>query len=761
MSLLYSCIRPVLLITVSSILFFSCLKIVPKETVVSTAKSQARRLTPMTAPMVNLNVPSINFFNVLYYYAGYYGSTGTYSESNKQQGHQMLSDLAARGIKAVRFFAAGAYCESCVNYPVIELWKNNRTAFYQAFDQLVNDANSLGIQLIPSLVTGFFDQDELNKAGACVSPTFLGGSISFMPTLTKNDSGTGCHTYDCIADPAHCKNRTGMIQYALDIASRYSNSSTILFWEIGNELNLMRKSRNPQLLFVTEQQIADYVNNLSLQIKTVDPSHMICAGITNDDGPAANAQYYFTFYYSQLPYDEIATVHLYDGSTDPFYQQPIATVLQSFNGWSQQYGKTLYIGECGVAGGVSWTGNNFNNFVMSLLMAKTYLNIPLASPWNWESKNSGYNTNGQHPEMEQFSIDPGEDDDLLSILKWNNLYMWPEDLQPSNPIVGDFDGDHHTDFGVMTQRGLFDVALMNNNAPSIPSQWLFNLGDPQLDPGGAPFQPICGDWNGDGKTDIGVKSKDGRWFVAFSNAASRKFVNQAQWLASFGNDNTDPGGAPFVPISGDWNGDGYTDIGLKSKDGRWFVAFADPAGGGFVNQAQWLSNFGNDYTDPGGAPFQPITGDFNGDGRTDIGLRSNDGRWFVAFADPAGNGFINQAQWLANFGNDHTDPGGAPFRPITGDWNGDNITDIGLKARDGRWFVAFTNPQHNAFVNQAQWLAGFGDDNADPGGAPFIPITGDWDGDHKTDIGLKAHDGRWFSYISTGSGFTAPRQFFQ
>jgi len=363
--------------------------------------------------------------------------------------------------------------------------------------------------------------------------------------------------------------------------------------------------------------------------------------------------------------------------------------------------------------------------------------------------------------MTSFSIDPGEDNDAISVLKWPQYLMGNDNIQTTYPISGDFNGDGYWDFGVKTIRGLFQVSLVTNFQEGIPSQWKSQFGDENLDPGGSPFQPIIGDWNHDGKTDVGLRAKDGRWFVVYSDPANHRFAYPAQWLSNFGNENTDPGGSPFRPITGDWNGDGYTDIGLKSKDGRWFVAFADPANGRFINQAQWLSNFGNENTDPGGSPFLPITGDWNGDGYTDIGLKSKDGRWFVAFADPVHGGFINQAEWLPNFGNEYTDAGGAPFVPITGDWNGDGKTDIGVKSRDGRWFAAFSDPANSQFSGQSQWLPNFGNEYTDPGGAPFQPFTGDWNGDGKTDIGLKSHEGRWFLALSSGSSFVNQKACFE
>jgi RHS repeat-associated protein len=60
-------------------------------------------------------------------------------------------------------------------------------------------------------------------------------------------------------------------------------------------------------------------------------------------------------------------------------------------------------------------------------------------------------------------------------------------------------------------------------------------------------------------------------------------------------------------MTGDFNGDGLTDIAVV-KDGQVYIAYSN--GKGFVRQAPWILPFGsNEY----------VTGDFNGDGLTDIG----------------------------------------------------------------------------------------------------------------------------------------------
>ena len=198
------------------------------------------------------------------------------------------------------------------------------------------------------------------------------------------------------------------------------------------------------------------------------------------------------------------------------------------------------------------------------------------------------------------------------------------------------------------------------------------------------LSPPTGDWNGDGKTDIGARTRSGRWYIALSTGTG--FASPAQWATSFADETADVSGAPYRLITGDWNGDGKTDVGVKTRDGRWLIAFN--TGSGFSQATLALSGFANDGADPAGAPFSPLTGDWDGDGRTDIGVKARDGRWYLASSD--GVKFVGARLALSNFGNDGLD-GGSPFVPFTGDWNADGKADVGVKTRDGRWYVAFGN----------------------------------------------------------------------
>ena len=64
---------------------------------------------------------------------------------------------------------------------------------------------------------------------------------------------------------------------------------------------------------------------------------------------------------------------------------------------------------------------------------------------------------------------------------------------------------------------------------------------------------------------------------------------------------------------------------------------------------------------------KPVTGDFNGDGVSDVGV-FHDGHWYL---DLNGNGVWDEGDLWAKLGTEGD-------LPVTGDWDGDGKTDIGI-----------------------------------------------------------------------------------
>ena len=122
------------------------------------------------------------------------------------------------------------------------------------------------------------------------------------------------------------------------------------------------------------------------------------------------------------------------------------------------------------------------------------------------------------------------------------------------------------------------------------------------------------------------------------------------------------------PLVGDWNGDGYDDVGVVvgdtfaidlDGDGVWEGA----AGGDRVTR--FAVSFG---------PGKPIVGDWNGDGRDDIGVFVASGRFLLdANGDGVWNGKTNgDANVLLGLQGLLVDQ-----VPVVVDWNLDGLDDVG------------------------------------------------------------------------------------
>lgn len=225
--------------------------------------------------------------------------------------------------------------------------------------------------------------------------------------------------------------------------------------------------------------------------------------------------------------------------------------------------------------------------------------------------------------------------------------------------------------------------LRTDNAPGV-ANLTFDYGPPS-----AGWIPLAGDWNGDGSSTVGLFAPDSSSFL-LRNANAGGFADE---FFNFG-----PAGAGWMPIVGDWDGDGRDSVGLYN--GTAFFLRNQLSGGA----ADEVFGFG-----PINSSWLPVAGDWDGDGRDTIGLYNNDA--FFLRDQHAGG----VADHVFNFG-----PTNAGWTPIAGDWNADGSDTVGFYS--GTTF----------FLRDA--LAGGAADvvfNFGPPGANWKPLVGKWDGQLK------------------------------
>jgi len=249
-------------------------------------------------------------------------------------------------------------------------------------------------------------------------------------------------------------------------------------------------------------------------------------------------------------------------------------------------------------------------------------------------------------------------------------------------------------------------------------------------PGPAPdptdIVPLIGDWDGNGTTDVGYYRRDTQFF----------YGPYAQPVL-FGN----PGDTPII---GDWEGDGRDGLGVYQPQLPQFVQYRGatiPFGipGDIPLVGDWNANTIDDvgvfrpsnltfyFNGQPDKPFgdigdEPLTGDWNADGADQPGVYR-----------PSNQTFYLEEQAGIPIGIPSDDP-------LTGDWTGDNAEQPGVYRASNQTFYLHNQPDL-------------------PFGTPDdVPVIGDWDGDGADNVGAYRFSQHRL-YLRNSDGTTTEKQF--
>ncbi len=185
------------------------------------------------------------------------------------------------------------------------------------------------------------------------------------------------------------------------------------------------------------------------------------------------------------------------------------------------------------------------------------------------------------------------------------------------PVVGDWNGDGKAKIGVFritaAGQGVWLLDMDGNGTwnSAVDARHVFgHTGD----------IPVVGDWNGDGKGKIGVfritAAGQGVWFLDIDGNGTLNTAVDARYVFGHTGD---------IPVVGDWNGDGKTKVGVfrinTAGAGVWFL---DIDGNGTLNTAVDARRVFGHTGDV------PVVGDWNATGKTAIGVYRQ-GQWIIDY----------------------------------------------------------------------------------------------------------------------------------
>ncbi|MBP2327793.1 hypothetical protein JOF56_008178 [Kibdelosporangium banguiense] len=319
------------------------------------------------------------------------------------------------------------------------------------------------------------------------------------------------------------------------------------------------------------------------------------------------------------------------------------------------------------------------------------------------------------------------------------------------PVPGDTNGDRRSDVTVMLDQGDGRTAAWNFLATGSGLTSGYIGWDSGANGGFPAYRTasVRGDFDGDGRGDLAVfrEDPDRKVRLYFLQSDGNRFIalGDPEWTT------TAYHLSYMRVVSGDFDGDADDDIGVfQGYPGNQTKLWVHTANGGRFSEPvlQWDSGAGGLNV----TTASYVAGDFDGDGRADIGqLRGTAAQTKLWVHYATATGFAAPVQqWDSGAGN--LDQAKATF--LAADVNGDAHDEIVVMTDKGSATAQLSVLTANAgtWTNSVWWSGSSFD------ATQAVLAAGDFSGDGKADVAALSATGngnrRMYTFVSTGTAFT-------
>lgn len=292
----------------------------------------------------------------------------------------------------------------------------------------------------------------------------------------------------------------------------------------------------------------------------------------------------------------------------------------------------------------------------------------------------------------------------------------PVGSTPAAVVIGDLNGDGRADTVVANRAANTVSVLMGNGDGSLQSKIDYPVGT-------SPVGVVLGDFNGDGKVDIATANFGAGTVSILLGNGDGTFRPKTDFAVA---------ATPVSLTTGDFNGDGHLDLAVAAETtANDSVSILRGVGDGtFAAPVNIITDAAPRFAPTLPFPSMVASGDFNGDGHTDLVVVNN--KDTPTFGRTIGQNLPGTASVLLGNGDATFQAprnfavGTSPGPVVTGDFNADGLLDFAVANRVSGTVSVFAGAGGGNFQQRVDYAAF----------DPVSLVTGDFNGDGRSDLAV-------------------------